>query len=142
MSHDGARGFVLLLATLLVTSALSVGCVRARPLETWATQCAPGSYAPQSLDRWFRLTSDVIPGRRGPHVEGYVYNDFGVGAERMRLAVDRVDGADRTVDCVTISVPGAVPPAGRAYFTADVPDASARYRVRILSFDWANKGGP
>jgi hypothetical protein len=39
-------------------------------------------------------------------------------------------------------VNGTVPPAGRAYFVARVPDAAARYRVRILSLDWASKGGP
>lgn len=142
MPHGGFLRLELGLSALVIATSASAGCARAGMPEAWQAQCAPGSYVPESLDRWFRLTSDVTRGRGGPQVEGYVYNHFGAGAERMRLAVARVDASEQAIDCVTISVNGTVPPAGRAYFVARVPDAGARYRVRILSFDWASKGGP
>ena len=74
-------------------------------------------------------------------MEGYIYNEAGIGAERMLLAVERLDASGQVAGCSTVWVPGAVPADQRAYFAALVPDASARYQVRILSFSWASKGG-
>ena len=79
-------------------------------LLTGAAGVSAQIYAPQTLERYFRLEWDVTRGRKGPVVEGYVYNT------------------------------GWVPMAGRAYFRASVSDA-ARYRVQVLSFDWARSGG-
>ena len=47
------------------------------------SNAAGSNYAPGSLDRYFRLEWKVVPGSRGPMVEGYVYNLAGMPAERM-----------------------------------------------------------
>src|SRR3989449_11216258 len=48
-------------------------------------------YAPQTLERYFRLEWDVTSGRKGPVVEGYVYNTGPLNAERRRVQIVRLD---------------------------------------------------
>jgi hypothetical protein len=97
-------------------------------------------YAPQTLDRYFRLEWQVVPGKKGPAIEGYVYNRGSQNAERMRLKIDRLDTAGAVVGSSTTWVLGVVPQDNRAYFSASVPEAAA-YRVQVLTFDWTGKGG-
>ena len=97
-------------------------------------------YASQSLERYFRLEWQVTHGRRGPAIEGYVYNKAMRDAERMRLLVERLDDAGKVVGSSTVWVLGGVRMDGRAYFNASVPDAVS-YRVQVLSFDWTGGGG-
>ncbi len=97
-------------------------------------------YAPQSLERYFRLEWEVARDRKGPAIEGYVYNQAMRTAERMRLQIERLDDAGKVVGSSTVWVLGGVPVNGRAYFHASIPDA-ASYRVRVLSFDWTGGGG-
>ena len=73
-------------------------------LLTGAAGVSAQIYAPQTLERYFRLEWDVTRGRKGPVVEGYVYNT------------------------------GWVPMDGRAYFRASVrrgqlPRAGAHIRL-------------
>ena len=132
------RPFVVLLAA----AGLLGGCAVAGTSSSWQARCARGDFARQSLEHWFRLSWEVTTGRHGPQIDGYVYNDFWTPAERMVLAVERLDTSGQVVACATTWVIGTVPSDYRAYFVAPVPDASATYRVRILSFSWAIKGGP
>src|SRR5947208_7488669 len=92
-------------------------------------------YAPQSLERYFRLEWEVARDRKGPAIEGYVYNKGPRTAERMRLQIEHRDASGRVVGSSTTWVLGRVPMDGRAYFSAPVPDV-ASYRVQVLSFDW------
>jgi hypothetical protein len=84
---------------------------------------------------------DVTQGRHGPQAEGYIYNNFSNGAEQMLLAVERVDASGQAVGCSMVWVAGAVAPRDRGYFVTSVPDASAQYRVRVLSFNWEKRRG-
>jgi hypothetical protein len=97
-------------------------------------------YAPETTDRYFRVEFQVTQNRRGPGVEGYVYNRARQAAQRVRLQIQRVDAAGAVVGSSTIWVPGEVPMESRAFFSAAVPDA-ASYRVQVLSFDWTCQGG-
>jgi hypothetical protein len=126
---------------LIVVAYFLAGCGGVSPSSAWQAPCPQGNYAPQSLDEWFRSSWDVTQGRRGPQVEGYIYNNRGVGAEQMLLAVERVDASGQAVGCSTVWVAGSVPPGDRGYFVTPVPDASARYRVRVLSFNWEKRRG-
>ena len=96
-------------------------------------------YAPQSLERYFRLEWQVTHGRKGPAIEGYVYNKAMRDAERMRLQIERLDDAGKVLGSSTVWVLGGVRMDGRAYFHASVPDAVS-YRVQVLSFDWTGGG--
>jgi hypothetical protein len=105
---------------------------------------APGRaqtiYAPETTDRYFQVEFDVTRNRKGPAVEGYVYNRGRTAAQRVRLQIQRVDAAGSVVDSSTIWVQGDVPMDARAFFSASVPEA-ASYRVTVVSYDWACQGG-
>src|SRR5881392_798115 len=109
-------------------------------LLTGAVGVSAQIYAPQSLERYFRLEWEVSHGKKGPAIEGYVYNKGPRPAERMRLQIERLDASGRVVGSSTVWVLGGVPMDGRAYFSASVPDATG-YRVQVLSFDWSGGGG-
>jgi len=125
----------------IVAAFLVAGCTTGTPgPNAWQPSCPPASYADASVDRWFRVTWNIVQRRTGPALEGYVNNLWKMEADKMRLAVERLDGSGQVVDCSELWVPN-VPPYSRAYFAASVPDSSAQYQVRILSFDWAGRGG-
>src|SRR5213594_3156497 len=107
----------------------------AAALLTGATGVSAQLYAPQTLERYFRLEWEVTRGRKGPAIEGYVYNAAMRPADRMRLQIERLDASGKIVGSTTIWVFGGVPVNSRAYFSASVPDATS-YRVQVLSFDW------
>ena len=115
------------LAVVLLASLLLAPPLAARPL-----------YAPESLERFFRLEWDVRPGTVAPTLEGYVYNKTDVYAERMQLSIEQLDAAGNVVGQTTTWVLGNLPPGNRAYFEARVPQATS-YRVAVLSFNWLGK---
>ena len=96
-------------------------------------------YAPETIDQDFRVEWQVGQNRKGPTVEGYVYNKAMRGADHMRLKIDQLDGAGRVLGTRTAVVLGTVPLDGRAYFSALVPPA-ASYRVQPYSWDWTGGG--
>jgi hypothetical protein len=97
-------------------------------------------YAPQTLERYFRLEWTVTHDRKGPAIEGYVYNVSRRQVERMRLQIERLDASGTVVGSSAVWVLGTVSMDSRAYFYASVP-AAASYRVQVLTFDWAAGGG-
>ena len=96
-------------------------------------------YSPETIEQDFRVEWQVGHNRKGPTVDGYVYNKAMRAAEHMRLKIDQLDGAGQVVGSSTAVVLGTVPLDGRAYFTASVPPA-ASYRVQPYSFDWTGGG--
>ncbi|HEU4370590.1 MAG TPA: hypothetical protein VFV05_20405 [Methylomirabilota bacterium] len=110
------------------------------PLLLASTVLAGPNYAPGSLDHHFRIEHQTSSGARGPVLEGYVYNDTNLLADRMRLSIEILDTSGRVVGTTTTWVLGGVPPNNRAWFSTPVP-AAARYHVEILSFDWVGRGG-
>jgi hypothetical protein len=98
-----------------------------------------GAGTPES--RYFRVESGVSAGRRGPQVEGYVYNVYDAHALRVRLNVEALDAAGRLLERRVAYVPLDVPPRGRAFFQAPVPAGTASARVSVLNFEWAPRGG-
>ena len=114
----------LLLASLLPDSKVAAG----------------SNYAPGSLDRYFRLEWQVVPGSSGSVLEGYVYNQTNIPADRMTLEINLLDGSGNVVGKTSTRVLGGAPPGNRAYFQAKVPQA-AGYRIEVQSFDWIRVGG-
>lgn len=109
-------------------------------LTGWVAASAQ-MYAPESLERYFRLEWEVKRAGNGPKIEGYVYNLNGAqNADHLRLQIHRLDSAGGVVGTSTVWVLGEVPKNNRAYFGASVGEA-ASYRVQVLSFDWACNGG-
>lgn len=109
-------------------------------LLTGAVSVSAQIFAPESLERFFRIEWELTRDRKGPAVEGYVYNKAHQGAQRIRLQIDRVDGSGRVVGYSTVWIPGNVAMDDRGYFRASVAEAPG-YRVHVLSFDWLCEGG-
>jgi hypothetical protein len=97
-------------------------------------------YAPETIERYFKVEFEVTRGRSGPAVEGYIYNRGNQTAQRVRLQVQRVDAAGAVVGSSGVWVPGEVPMESRVFFRAAVGEA-ASYRVHVQSFDWTCQGG-
>ena len=91
--------------------------------------------------RYFRTESTVLAGRRGPQVEGYVYNVYEAHAVRVRLNVEALDAAGRVLETRIAYVPLDVPPHGRALFRVPAPAGTTSARVTVQSFEWAPRGG-
>jgi hypothetical protein len=125
----------------VVTAYFVAGCGGLSPSTSWGAHCPQGTYTSQSLDAWFRTSAEVVQGQQGPHVEGYIYNNYFAGAEQMLVGVEQLSPAGDAVACATVWVTGSVPPRSQAYFVASAPDADAKYRVRILAFNWTKTGG-
>jgi hypothetical protein len=96
-------------------------------------------YSPETIEQDFRVEWQVGQNRKGPMIDGYVYNKAMRTAEHMRLKIDRLDSNGQVVGSSTAVVLGTVPMDGRAYFTASVPPA-ASYRVQPYTFDWTGGG--
>jgi len=118
-----------------IVAAMTLGLV----LTGWVSASAQ-LWAPESLERFFRLEWEVRQARKGPVIEGYVYNIGAQNAEHLLLQIDRLDNSGSVVGTSTLWVLGEVPRNNRAYFGASVGEA-ASYRVQVLSFDWACSGG-
>jgi hypothetical protein len=100
-----------------------------------------GSYAQETLDRYFRVEFSVSPRSPRATIDGYVYNQHpGYTADRVRLSIERLDASGKVVGTSTTWVLGGVPPSNRAYFNAKVEPA-ASYRVQVESFEWTGRGG-
>ena len=110
------------------------------PLLLASTAFGGPTYAPQTLDFYFRLEWQATSAARGPVVEGYVYNKSNLYADRMLLRIDELDAAGKVTDSKTTWVLGGVPPNNRGWFSARVPAATS-YRVEIIGFDWVGRGG-
>ena len=96
-------------------------------------------YSPETIEQDFRVEWQVGQNRKGPMIDGYVYNKAMRTAEHMRLKIDQLDGSGRVLGTTTAVVLGTVPLDGRAYFSASVPPA-ASYRVQPYSWDWTGGG--
>jgi hypothetical protein len=110
------------------------------PLLLASTALARSTYAPATLDYYFHIDWQPSSTKRGPVVEGYVYNHSGMIADKMRLSIDELDAGGKVTGTTTTWVLGGVPANNRAWFQAPVP-AAASYRIEILSFDWVARGG-
>jgi hypothetical protein len=96
-------------------------------------------YTPETIEQDFRVEWQAGQTRKGPTVEGYVYNKGMRAADHMRLKIDQLDGSGRVLGTTTAVVLGTVPLDGRAYFSAPVAPA-ASYRVQVYSWDWSGGG--
>jgi hypothetical protein len=110
------------------------------PLLLASTALAGPTYAPATLEYYFRLEWQVTQSARGPVLDGYVYNKSAMTADRMQLRIDELDAAGQVVGSRTTWVLGGVPPNNRAWFEARVPQAT-NYHVEIIGFDWIGRGG-
>ena len=87
-------------------------------------------------ERFFTITSETVQRSGGARVVGYVGNEAGFKATRVRILVDGLDAQGQIVDQTIWWVGSPGPgPGGRVYFDAPAP-AGARHRVSVFAYDW------
>jgi len=105
---------------------------------------APGAvlaqtFAPETLARDFRIDFEAHPGPDSTSIDGYVYNQARMSADRMTLRIEQLDAAGNVVRSTAVWLLGGVRSGSRTYFRSRVPDAPS-YRVRVESFEWVGCG--
>ena len=98
-------------------------------------------YAIQGIEHYLRVDFATAQGRGGPVVKGNVYNRYGHPVERVRLAVETVDGGGQVTSSSIVSVLGTIPVDGSAIYEAPAPAGGGTVRVRALSFEPIGRGG-
>jgi hypothetical protein len=91
-------------------------------------------------DRFFALEWGGGERRGRPNVNGYIVNNYRVGASNVRLRVDSLDAAGNTIATTDAYAPD-VPAGGRVYFEAPIKERAPRYRVTITSWNWREASG-
>jgi len=90
----------------------------------------------------FRFEFDETEGRRGPGVEGWVYNDLSWRVTDVRLKVHCVDANGHVAASAAGWVLGDVLAGGRGYFFVPIPSRAATYRVSVESFHKVAREAP
>lgn len=98
-----------------------------------------GAQAPE--ERYFRIDAAVISGKRGPEIEGYVYNEWNMQATRVRLRVEELDASGQKIGERIVFVPLDVPSRARSYFRAPVAPGTVSTRNWVFYFEWSPRGG-
>lgn len=92
-------------------------------------------------ERFFKV--DWQPGTRrgGPVVSGYVLNDWGIPAARIRLLVEGVGpGGEVTGQQLVWLTSQSLTPGARAYFEIPAAPPAPMYRVSVFAFEWVRPG--
>ena len=97
---------------------------------------APGA------DRYFRVEWEVkYNPARGAVISGYVHNDHVLPADNVRLLIEAVDDRGEIVATTLGYVLGSIPARDRRYFQETVPRTVSSYRVRVVLYEWTDRGG-
>lgn len=87
-------------------------------------------------ERFFTLSWSVSEVRGQPVVDGYISNDFGFSAMKVRLLAEGLDEAGRVVS-QQVSWLGTELAAGtRQYFEIPIRQRASSYRVSVFAYDW------
>jgi hypothetical protein len=87
-------------------------------------------------ERFFTVSSETVQRPGKARVVGYVVNDAGFKAQRVRVLIDGLDDRGQIVGQTVwwIGSPGPGP-SGRVFFDAPAP-AGATHRVSVFAYDW------
>jgi len=114
--------------------------VAAALLVCWLAAAALAMAQFADPDRFFALEWGGGERRGRPNVNGYIVNNYRVGASNVRLRIDSLDAAGKPISSTEAYVPD-VPAGGRVYFEAPIKERAPRYRVTISSWDWRETSG-
>ena len=89
-------------------------------------------------DRYFNVDVGLRDG--GTVAEGYVFNRYDNYTQRAGVVLEPLDAAGRPLAPVSTDVRD-VPARNRAYFKTRLPTPAASIRGRVVSYEWAPRGG-
>lgn len=117
---------------IVVAAMAAAGCATSQltPSAT-VTTLMPDS------ERWFRLSWEVTPERRGDlrRLRGYVENTYGEAAGRVQLLGQGLDASGALVGQKLWWLSGVVPGFGRIYFEIPNMPPADHYRVTVWTYD-------
>jgi hypothetical protein len=87
-------------------------------------------------ERFFTLEWEALEHGGRPVVGGYIKNEAGFTAMKVRLLVDALDASGRIVDQRVSWLGGQLTAGMRAYFEVPAPPRAAAYRVSVFAYDW------
>jgi hypothetical protein len=87
-------------------------------------------------EQHFTLAWQVSQSRGRPVLEGYIRNESGFAALRVRLLVESLDASGRPVEQRVEWLGTGLTPGHRVFFEVPAPPRSATYRVSVFSYDW------
>lgn len=119
--------------------------VAALLLAVAATGCATSDTTPSATvttlmpdsERWFRLSWEAMPEKRGDLVRlrGYVENTYGEAAARVQLLGQGLDSAGALVGQKIVWLGPTIGGYGRAYFEIPNMPQADHYRVTVWSYE-------
>ena len=87
-------------------------------------------------EQHFTLTWQPAEFRGRPILEGYIKNEAGFAAQRVRLLVESLDASGRPLEQRVEWLGSGLTPGKRIYFEVPAPQRSASYRVSVFAYDW------
>jgi hypothetical protein len=101
-----------------------------------AQESSFGGGAPEQ--RYFSVDVGLLDG--GTVAEGYVTNRYDIYTLRAGLVLEPLDADGRPLPPVTTDVRD-LPARHRSYFRTRLPARAASIRGRVVSYEWAPRGG-
>lgn len=87
-------------------------------------------------ERFFTISSETVRSAGATRVAGYLTNEAGFKAQRVRLLIDGLDASGQVAGQSIAFVPSPGPgPSGRVYFDEPAP-AGVGHRVSVFAYDW------
>jgi hypothetical protein len=100
-----------------------------------ALPAAVPAQSPGDADRFFGVEWAGGERRGKPNVNGYIVNQYRVGAANVRVNVESLDASGKAI-ATTAGFVGDVPAGARVYFEVPVAQKAPRYRVVITGWNW------
>jgi hypothetical protein len=114
-------------------------------LAAMLAACATGPQGPLvpligGWEHYFKLEWEPAERKGHPIVRGYLMNDWGMPAARVRLLVDTLsaDGGLLGQQVAWVGA-GVLMPGMRTYFEVPVAQPGPTYRVSVFSYDWIDE---
>jgi hypothetical protein len=92
-------------------------------------------------ERYFAIEWQAVDTGGRPAVQGVIRNEYGFGAQKVRLLVDSQDAGGAVTAQTIVYVPLGLMPGTSAYFESPVPARAASYRVMVFQWEWIQAGG-
>jgi hypothetical protein len=122
------RTLALSMLLLSASSAMAQGPARLTPLVVEG-------------ERYFTVQWQAGDTNGRSDVHGVIRNEYGLGAQKVRLLIESLDAAGGVTAQTIAYVPFDLLPGTRSYFEARVPTRAANYRVSVFQWEWIQSGG-
>ena len=127
-------GSILSAALLALAAVATTAC---GVTSTYLTPSGSTTTLMQGWDHWFKLDWSVEPEPGGgKRIRGYITNEYGGGAQPVRMLGQALDASGAVVGQQIAWVPAGVSGFARAYFEIAHLPAADHYRVSVWDYSF------